>query len=638
MNRRRFLQTTALGAVFMAGGRFAVAQQASAPDLARFPREKTIIIQNPEGVIRNPGWFNIWVSGGGGQSTGLQQLVLDTLWYIDPDAGIEGATQNGIYNSLASGPWQYNADFTKMTAPLREGILWSDGKPFTSADVAFTVDLQMRTPGMIWSSTFANQVQSIETPDTKTVIFNLKKPNSRFHTLFSVRWNACWIMPKHVFETVKDPLTFDFNPPVGLGAYTLNSFDPNGTWFIWDKRPDWNKTPMGLVGEPKPQHAIYRNNISIDNRLIEMRNGNLDMIHDLTPEGAFSIVQQDPTTQGWFPSFPYAHPDPTLIHVIFNHQSGASMFGDKRIRWALALMLDARAMSMASYRGAATLSAIAVPPTGTHPRDYHMKLQDYLTNYELDTGKRKIKVYDPNVGMQIADMVRRQFGAAVPTDPVAVRNAFGYGWWKQDVAAAEELLLAAGCKKNGRQWMLPDGKPFRFNLMVPPDGVVNRLGTVIAQSWSQNGIEVTPEAAPDIRERLTAGDYVASVRWAIETFGGHPDLSFFLDSYHSQYVAAPGKPQAPRNLMRYSAPQQDQIIEKIRGTDFNDPRSLELGHEYVKFYINEMPVIPVMSFNVFSVQSNRYWTGWPNAEKPYANPVTNWGNSRYILTQIRSAK
>ncbi len=58
----------------------------------------------------------------------------------------------------------------------------------------------------------------------------------------------------------------------------------------------------------------------------------------------------------------------------------------------------------------------------------------------------------------------------------------------------------------------------------------------------------------------------------------------------------------------------------------------------MKFYIDEMPVIPVMSFNVFSVQSNRYWTGWPNAEKPYANPVTNWGNSRYILTQIRSAK
>ncbi|MCS6757879.1 MAG: hypothetical protein MO852_01275 [Candidatus Devosia euplotis] len=48
---------------------------------------------------------------------------------------------------------------------------------------------------------------------------------------------------------------------------------------------------MGMVGEPKPRFVIYRNNISTDNRLIEMRNGNLDMVHDLTPEGTFSIVQ-----------------------------------------------------------------------------------------------------------------------------------------------------------------------------------------------------------------------------------------------------------------------------------------------------------------------------------------------------------
>jgi peptide/nickel transport system substrate-binding protein len=49
----------------------------------------------------------------------------------------------------------------------------------------------------------------------------------------------------------------------------------------------------------------------------------------------------------------------------------------------------------------------------------------------------QIKPYDPTIGLQIADMVRPQFGDAVPTDETAVRNAFGYGWWKQDIAAAE---------------------------------------------------------------------------------------------------------------------------------------------------------------------------------------------------------
>jgi hypothetical protein len=42
----------------------------------------------------------------------------------------------------------------------------------------------------------------------------------------------------------------------------------------------------------------------------------------------------------------------------------------------------------------------------------------------------------------------------------------------------------------------------------------------------------------------------------------------------------------------------------------------------------------VMSYNVFVALSERYWTGYPTAENPYANPVNNWANSRYILTQI----
>jgi len=38
---------------------------------------------------------------------------------------------------------------------------------------------------------------------------------------------------------------------------------------------------------------------------------------------------------------------------------------------------------------------------------------------------------------------------------------------------------------------------------------------------------------------------------------------------------------------------------------------------------------------VFSSQDNTYWTGYPNFDKPYANTVTNWANSRYILTQLK---
>jgi peptide/nickel transport system substrate-binding protein len=631
---------TLLASVLVASiglGSAALAQdEPAAPPITDFPRNETLIINNPENPATNPPWFNIWVAGAGGAwSNGLHQLALDTLWFIDPDAGLDGA----LYNQLAEGPWHYNDDFTEMTVKLREGILWSDGVEFTADDVVYTVQTQMATPGYVWSAPFSTTVESVEATDKYTVQFKLKAPNSRFHSIFSVRWNAAWIMPKHVFEQQEDPMAYNFNPPVGLGPYTLHSFDPNGAWYIWEKRADWDKTAMARWGEPGPRFVIYRSIPSLDRRLIEMVNGDLDMIHDLTPEGMFALADQCATCRGWFPGFPYAHPDPTLPMVIFNTQN--PMFQDKRVRWALTLMLDARAISMASYRGAATLSAIAIPPTGTHPQDYHAQLQDWLVDYELDLGDgTTIKPYDPTIGLQVADMVRPQFGEQVPTDETAIRNAFGYGWWKQDVEAAGKLLTAAGFTKQGNHWMKPDGTPFAFTLNTFTEGVINRMGTMIAQQWSQAGVQVTALADPQIyAANLPLGSYEAATAWSIETWGGDPDLSFFLDSWHSQYVAAEGERQPARNWQRWSDPRLDALIEDMRQTEFTDPHNLEIGHEFVRLMVEEMPIIPVMSFNVFSAYDTRYWTGFPTAEeKPYANIVTNWANSKYILTQLRPAQ
>ena len=69
-------------------GAMALSPQAyAAEDISSLPRSQTLILENPEGTVRNPGWFNIWAANGGGWSTGLQQLGLDTFWYIDPDFG-----------------------------------------------------------------------------------------------------------------------------------------------------------------------------------------------------------------------------------------------------------------------------------------------------------------------------------------------------------------------------------------------------------------------------------------------------------------------------------------------------------------------------------------------------------------------
>ncbi|HSI00206.1 MAG TPA: ABC transporter substrate-binding protein, partial [Reyranella sp.] len=192
-----------------------VGQALAQGTISDLPRKETLIVENPEGTIKNAGWFNIWAINAGSQSNGLHQLAMDTFWYIDPQKGIDGVWDN----SLASEKPIYNADFTEMTVKLRKGIFWNDGVEFSADDVVFTIQTHMKTNGLRWSAPVQINVAEITSPDPQTVVFKLKKPNSRFHALFTVRWNAMWMMPKHVFEKVPDILKFANDPPVGLGPY-----------------------------------------------------------------------------------------------------------------------------------------------------------------------------------------------------------------------------------------------------------------------------------------------------------------------------------------------------------------------------------------------------------------------------------
>jgi peptide/nickel transport system substrate-binding protein len=53
-------------------------------------------------------------------------------------------TLRSIVPEPATG-WAWNEEGTELTFPLRQGIKWSDGKPFTAADVKCTIDLLQGT-------------------------------------------------------------------------------------------------------------------------------------------------------------------------------------------------------------------------------------------------------------------------------------------------------------------------------------------------------------------------------------------------------------------------------------------------------------------------------------------------------------
>ena len=603
-----------------------------APDV---PRNETLILENPEGKVTNPDQFNWWMSGsGGGWSTGLQQLAFDTLWYIDPDAGIDGPWDN----ALAAEKPIYNADFTQMTVKLRKGLFWSDGVEFTADDVIYTVQTLMANPTMMYGASLAGFVAKMTKPDNYTVVFDLKKPNSRFHGIFTVRWCGCFIMPKHVFEKEKDVMAFKFNPPVSIGAYVLKSYDKNGDWFLWQRREDWQRTSVAKFGMPGPKYALYVNPGPSDKRVIAQSNHQLDVIHDLAPEGMIALSKKNPTSKGWFKGFPWAHPDPTLPAVILNNERAP--LNNKDVRWALTLAINIGDVSLASYKGAATISAIAVPPTGLYPKWYFDPMEDWLKKFTLDVGGEKFAPYDPDASLKIADRVRKELGDQVPKDPAEIKKAMGYGWWQFNPPMAEKLLLKNGFKRDkGGKWLLPDGKPWKLNIICEGPGrpVMNRAAVMVAEQWRNFGIDAQAEVSDIMwQQRMPYGDFDAAMAWNIETWGGHPDLFWFLESWHSMYYKKEGEQAVFKNIMRFKSDKIDKIIEQLQKTSFDDPKCLELGQEYVKVCVEEMPIIPIMSYNVFTVCDEFYWEGFPTAENPYTNPVPNWGNTKYMFPKIKA--
>src|SRR6266446_5275989 len=88
-------------------------------------------------------------------------------------------TPQSIVPDLATG-WGWNEEATELTLPLRQGVKWHDGKPFTAADVRCTFALLQGTapeklrinPRKSW---FDNLTEVTAKGDYE-VTFHLKRP------------------------------------------------------------------------------------------------------------------------------------------------------------------------------------------------------------------------------------------------------------------------------------------------------------------------------------------------------------------------------------------------------------------------------------------------------------------------------
>jgi peptide/nickel transport system substrate-binding protein len=480
-------------------------EKPEAPRVQGLPRDETLIVGALTGHIGASSNFNNWV-GWKWRDRGMQNLANEPLWSVDFATG-------EIVNGLAAGDPVYNEDFTQVTIPLREGVAWHDGEPFTSADVVFTVETVMAFDGFNSHNFYVDNVASVSAPDDYKVVFELTQSNSRFHTTFLDRWGCAWIMPKHIFEGVKDPVTFEFDPFVGTGPYKLHSYDPAGYWTIWEKREDWDKSPAGILfGEPKPQYIVFQAFANEGAKILAQLTHQLDAV-DLSAEGLKAALAQGDTTRAYQPTFPWVvNNDPALTGITFN--TYREPYDNPDVRWALLLAIDIVEYEGQAVDGTGTLSPVHIPSLGSYPADYIEPMQEWLSEFTLDLGNGEtFQPYDAEAPARLLQYVKDR-GYIVSEDPADVAQTFGPGWYKYAPEEAAKLLEKNGFSRNDDgQWLLPDGSVWKIEVMSRSDmshlefknaaekqaySMAQRpkasLHTPLASFWAMRAISTKPRA------------------------------------------------------------------------------------------------------------------------------------------------
>lgn len=134
-----------------------------------------------------------------------------------------------VPNLLTKIPSQADGDLAEdlmsVTLTVLPDVTWSDGEPFTSADIGFTIDWVLNPDNASVNIGVFEPIESWEAIDDMTIKVNFNAPNPFWFTPFAGT-STGFVYPKHVLEVEGAHEDFLSNP-IGTGPYKLETFTPN---------------------------------------------------------------------------------------------------------------------------------------------------------------------------------------------------------------------------------------------------------------------------------------------------------------------------------------------------------------------------------------------------------------------------
>jgi peptide/nickel transport system substrate-binding protein len=302
--------------------------------------------------------------------------------------------------------WTVSPDGLKYVFKLREGVTWHDGKPFTSADAAFSI-LRLKAGHPRGRATFAN-VEQANTPDPLTLELILSKPAP--FLMVALGPSESPIVPKHLYEGV-DVAT----PPgpallIGTGPFVLKEWN-RGSHVVLERNPNyWDK--------PKPylDRVVIRFMPDAAARAAAFEAGDLDLgssapvpLADLPrfeKDARFTVHRQDYAYSG------------AQHQIFFNLET--EVLKDRRVREAVAHALDLNRMVDTVFYGAAKVSPSpvsvaltpfydpAIKPRAFDPARAEKLLEEAGLPKKADGMRVQLRLLiNPFIDARLADFVRQ---------------------------------------------------------------------------------------------------------------------------------------------------------------------------------------------------------------------------------------
>lgn len=247
-------------------------------------------------------------------------------------AGVSTAKRPGAeaITGDAAESWEFSPDGTRITLKLRQGMKWdprppTSGRALDSADVKWSWDrfaaignsggelVKARNPDA--------PVESIEVPDSRTVVLNMAFPYSGILDLLA-NYQNFYVMPRDE--------TFNFKTDMrGSGPYFLDSFRPSAST-SYKKNPDW-------YDKPRPYFDVLQRTLVSDyaQGLAQLKAKNIWNYRELRQEDVLSTKRDSPGML----MLATNDVDTAARFTNFSKRDD-SVFKDGRLRRALSMMIE----------------------------------------------------------------------------------------------------------------------------------------------------------------------------------------------------------------------------------------------------------------------------------------------------------